>query len=161
LNDATLQRLVPLHREFRTFDHGRGNSGDTMLKVIFACVHNAGRSQMAAAIFNQLADRTKAEAVSAGTEPGLRVHPEVLLAMQEIGIDLTTATPQKLTQELANDAALLITMGCGDKCPFVPGLRRDDWPLPDPKGRPMDEVRAVRDNIKIRVADLIRAEGLK
>jgi arsenate reductase (thioredoxin) len=96
-----------------------------------------------------------------GTEPGLRVHPEVLAAMQEIGIDLSAATPQKLTQELANDAALLITMGCGDKCPYVPGLRRDDWPLPDPKGRPMDEVRAVRDNIKVRVANLIRAEGLK
>jgi arsenate reductase (thioredoxin) len=84
-----------------------------MLKVIFACVHNAGRSQMAAAFFNQLADRTKAEAVSAGTEPGSRVHPEVLAAMQEIGIDLSAATPQKLTQELANDAVLLITMGCG------------------------------------------------
>ena len=132
-----------------------------MLKIIFACVHNAGRSQMAAAFFNQLADRTKAEAVSAGTEPGSRVHSEVLAAMQEIGIDLSAAKPQKLTQELANDTALLITMGCGDKCPYVPGLRRDDWPLPDPKGRPMDEVRAVRDNIKVRVAELIRAEGLK
>ena len=132
-----------------------------MLKVIFACVHNAGRSQMAAAFFNQLADRTKAEAVSAGTEPGPRVHPEVLAAMQEIGIDLSAATPQKLTQELANDASLLITMGCGDKCPYVPGLRRDDWPLPDPKGRPMAEVRAVRDDIKVRVAELIQAEGLE
>ena len=132
-----------------------------MLKVIFACVHNAGRSQMAAAFFNQLADRTKAEAVSAGTEPGSRVHPEVLAAMQEMGIDLSAAKPQKLTQELANDAALLITMGCGDKCPYVPGLRRDDWPLPDPKGRPMAEVRAVRDDIKVRVAELIQAEGLK
>ena len=131
-----------------------------MLKVIFACVHNAGRSQMAAAFFNQLADETKAKAVSAGTEPGSRVHPEVLAAMQEIGIDLSAATPQKLTQELANDAALLITMGCGDECPFVPGLRRDDWPLSDPKGRPMDEVRAVRDDIKARVAGLIQAEGL-
>jgi arsenate reductase (thioredoxin) len=132
-----------------------------MQKVIFACVHNAGRSQMAAAFFNQLADRTKAEAVSAGTEPGLRVHPEVLAAMQEIGIDLSAAKPQKLTQELANDAGLLITMGCGDKCPYVPGLRRDDWPLPDPKGLPMDEVRAVRDNIKVRIAELIQAEGLE
>ena len=132
-----------------------------MLKVIFACVHNAGRSQMAAAFFNQLAERTRAEAVSAGTEPGLRVHPEVLAAMQEIGIDLSAAKPQKLTQELANDAALIITMGCGDKCPYVPGLRRDDWPLPDPKGRPMDEVRAVRDDIKVRVAELIQAEGLE
>jgi protein-tyrosine-phosphatase len=89
------------------------------------------------------------------------VHPEVLAAMQEIGIDLSAAKPQKLTQELANDAALLITMGCGDKCPYVPGLRRDDWPLPDPKGRPMDEVRAVRDDIKVRVAELIQAEGLE
>ena len=132
-----------------------------MQKVIFACVHNAGRSQMAAAFFNQLADETKAKAVSAGTEPGSRVHPEVLAAMQEIGIDLSAATPQKLTQELANDAALLITMGCGDECPFVPGLRRDDWPLSDPKGRPMDEVRAVRDDIKARVAELIQAEGLE
>ena len=132
-----------------------------MLKVIFACVHNAGRSQMAAAFFNQLADETKAKAVSAGTEPGSRVHPEVLAAMQEVGIDLSAATPQKLTQELANDAALLITMGCGDECPFVPGLRRDDWPLSDPKGRPMDEVRAVRDDIKARVAELIQAEGLE
>jgi arsenate reductase len=131
-----------------------------MLKIIFACVHNAGRSQMAAAFFNQLADRTKAEAVSAGTEPALRVHPEVLAAMQEIGIDLSAATPQKLTQELANDAALLITMGCGDKCPYVPGLRRDDWPLHDPKGRPMDEIRAIRGDIKARVTEFIQAEGV-
>jgi len=132
-----------------------------MLRIIFACVHNAGRSQMAAAFFNQLADRTKAKAISAGTEPASQVHPEVLAAMHEIGIDLTAAKPQKLTQELANDASLLITMGCGDKCPYVPGLRRYDWPLPDPKGRPMDEVRAVRDDIKARVAELIQAEGLE
>ena len=132
-----------------------------MLRIIFACVHNAGRSQMAAAFFNQLADRTKAKAISAGTEPASQVHPEVLAAMHEIGIDLSAAKPQKLTQELANDASLLITMGCGDKCPYVPGLRRDDWPLPDPKGRPMDEVRAVRDDIKARVAELIQAEGLE
>jgi arsenate reductase len=126
-----------------------------MHKVIFACVHNAGRSQMAAAFFNQLVDRTKAEAVSAGTEPGLRVHPEVLAVMQEVGIDLSDAKPQKLTQELANDAALLITMGCGDKCPYVPGLRRDDWPLKDPKGLPMEEVRVIRDDIKNRVLTLV------
>jgi arsenate reductase (thioredoxin) len=122
---------------------------------------SGSRSQMAAAFFNQLADRTKAEAISAGTEPGLRAHPEVLAAMQEIGIDLSDATPQRLTQELANDAALLITMGCGDKCPYVSGVRRDDWALSDPKGRPMDEVRAVRDDIKARVAGLIQAEGLE
>jgi len=104
-----------------------------MVKVIFACVHNAGRSQMAAAFFNQLAEPQKAEAISAGTEPGVRVHPEVQAVMQEIGIDLSDAKPQKLTEELAQGAQLLITMGCGDKCPYVPGLRRDDWPLPDPK----------------------------
>jgi arsenate reductase len=131
-----------------------------MQKVIFACVHNAGRSQMAAAFFNKLADHTKAEAISAGTEPGLRVHPEVLSAMQEAGIDLSEAKPQKLTQELAEGASLLITMGCGDKCPYVPGLRRDDWPLRDPKGLPAQEVRTIRDEVKDRVQNLIRVEKL-
>ena len=131
-----------------------------MYKVIFACVHNAGRSQMAAAFFNQLANREKAQAVSAGTEPGLRVHPEVLAVMQEVGIDLSNAKPQKLTDELAQDAQLLITMGCGDKCPYVPGLRRDDWPLRDPKGLPMDEVRAIRDEIKDRVQSLLSGSTL-
>ena len=100
-----------------------------MQTIIFACVHNAGRSQMAAAFFNQLADPRKARAISAGTEPGLRVHPEVLEVMKEVGIDLSNAKPQKLTDELAREAQLLVTMGCGDKCPYVPGLRRDDWPL--------------------------------
>jgi arsenate reductase len=131
-----------------------------MQKVIFACVHNAGRSQMAAAFFNQLVDHTKAEAISAGTEPGLRVHPEVLSAMQEAGIDLSNAKPQKLTQELAEGASLLITMGCGDKCPYVPGLRRDDWPLRDPKGLPVEEVRTIRDEVKDRVQNLIHIEKL-
>src|ERR1019366_10749354 len=126
-----------------------------------ACVHNAGRSQMAAAFFNELADPTKAKAVSAGTEPGLRVHPEVLSVMQEIGIDLSPAKPQKLTQELANDAALLITMGCGDKCPYVPGLRRDDWPLRDPKGLPIEEVRVIRDEVRMRVQNLVAAERVE
>jgi arsenate reductase (thioredoxin) len=130
-----------------------------MHKVIFACVHNAGRSQIAAAFFNQLADPTKATAVSAGTEPALRVHPEVLAVMQEVDIDLSGARPQKLTEELASDADLLITMGCGDKCPYVPGLRRDDWPLSDPKGRPSEEVRAVRDDIRARVLALLKSEG--
>ena len=129
-----------------------------MLKVIFACVHNAGRSQMAAAFFNQLADPTKAQGLSAGTEPGVRVHPEVLSVMQELGIDLSAAKPQKLTQALANDAALLITMGCGDKCPYVPGLRREDWPLRDPKGLPAEEVRVIRDAVKARVERLISVE---
>ena len=131
-----------------------------MQKVIFACVHNAGRSQMAAAFFNQLADPRKAEGISAGTEPGPRVHPEVLEVMREVGIDLSEAKPQKLTQELADAAALLITMGCGDKCPYVPGLRRGDWPLRDPKGLPQDEVRIIRDEVKVRVQKLVEAEKL-
>ncbi len=130
-----------------------------MNTVIFACVHNAGRSQMAAAFFNQLADPTKAKAVSAGTEPGTRVHPEVLEVMREVGIDLSDAQPQKLTQELAEGASLLVTMGCGEKCPYVPGLRRDDWPLSDPKGRPLDEVRKTRDEVRSRVQALLQTEG--
>jgi N-acetylglutamate synthase-like GNAT family acetyltransferase/protein-tyrosine-phosphatase len=125
--------------------------------VIFACVHNAGRSQMAAAFFNQLADPGVARAVSAGTQPGERVHPVVVEVMQEIGLDLTHNRPQKLTEALAQDATLLITMGCGDECPYVPGLARDDWPLPDPKGRPLDEVRHIRDEIRTRVSELLNA----
>jgi arsenate reductase len=132
-----------------------------MFTVIFACVHNAGRSQMAAAFFNQLADPSKARAVSAGTEPGERVHPEVLEVMQEVGIDLSSAKPQKLTEELAKDAQLLITMGCGDKCPYVPGLRRDDWPLRDPKELPFSEVRAIRDEVRHRVSRLVRHEEIE
>jgi protein-tyrosine-phosphatase len=131
-----------------------------MVKVIFACIHNAGRSQMAAAFFNQLVDPAKAVAVSAGTDPGLRVHPEVLTAMQEVGIDLSNAKPQKLTDKLARDAQLVITMGCGDKCPYVPGLRRDDWPLRDPKGLSVDEVRAIRDEVKGRVQSLLVRDNL-
>ena len=131
-----------------------------MIKIIFACVHNAGRSQMAAAFFNQLADLSKAEAISAGTDPGPRVHPEVLAAMQEIGIDLSNAKPQKLTEDLVRKAQLLITMGCGDNCPYVPGLSRDDWPLRDPKGQAMDEVRKIRDEIRARVQLLLAQEGL-
>lgn len=131
-----------------------------MQKVIFACVHNAGRSQMAAAFFNQLADPQKAHGISAGTDPGLRVHPEVQAVMQEIGIDLSNAKPQKLTEDLARDAHLLITMGCGDKCPYVPGLRRDDWPLRDPKGLPAEDVRSIRDEVKVQVLTLIEAEQL-
>lgn len=131
-----------------------------MFKVIFACVHNAGRSQMAGAFFNELVERSKAEAISAGTEPGDRIHPEVFTVMQEVGIDLSNAKPQRLTQELANEAQLLVTMGCGDKCPYVPGLRRDDWALRDPKGLPAEDVRSIRDEVKARVVTLIEAERL-
>jgi arsenate reductase len=108
-----------------------------MVTIIFACVHNAGRSQMAAAFFNYLADPQKAQATSAGTDPGVRVHPEVLAVMHEAGIDLSKEKPQRLTEELAKDAQFLTTMGCGDKCSYVLGLRRDDWPLLDSKGRPL------------------------
>jgi arsenate reductase (thioredoxin) len=131
-----------------------------MLKVIFACVHNAGRSQMAAAFFNHLADPQKARALSAGTDPGERIHPEVQAAMLEVGIDLSGAKPQKLTEELAGDAEFLITMGCGDKCPYVPGLRRDDWPLRDPKGLSALEVQLIRDDVRQHVQELIERENL-
>ena len=123
--------------------------------VIFACVHNAGRSQMAAAWLNHLADPAKARAVSAGTSPAERVHPEVLQVMNEVGIDLSNATPQRLTAQLARGADLLVTMGCGDACPYVPGLQVEDWPLPDPKGQPLDRVREIRDEIRARVESLI------
>jgi arsenate reductase len=127
--------------------------------ILFACVHNAGRSQMAAAWFNALADATTARAVSAGTEPGPRVHPEVLTAMREVGIDLSGVSPQKLTDELATSASILITMGCGEACPVVPGLRRMDWPLEDPKGKPVERVREIRDEVRERVQALVSAEG--
>ena len=128
-------------------------------RVIFACVHNAGRSQMAAALFNASADPARAVALSAGTEPADRVHPEVVAAMREVGIDLAGALPTRLTGELAAGASLLVTMGCGEACPFVPGLRREDWPLEDPKGKSIEGVRAVRDEIRRRVLGLLRAEG--
>ena len=130
-----------------------------MTTVLFACVHNAGRSQMAAALFNQLADPSKARAISAGTNPGARVHPEVIDAMRELGTDLSNAIPTQLTPELAHQVQVLITMGCGDECPFVPGVTRDDWPLEDPKGKPLAQVRAIRDGIRERVLALIQREG--
>jgi arsenate reductase len=129
-----------------------------MNTVLFACIHNAGRSQMAAAWFNALANRDQARAISAGTEPGTRVHPEVLEAMREVGIELEGIQPQKLTDELAKGAAILITMGCGEACPHVPGLRRLDWPLEDPKGKPVERVRQIRDQVKAHVLELLEAE---
>ena len=130
-----------------------------MKSVIFACVHNAGRSQMAAAFFNALADPTRARALSAGTQPASAVHPEVVDVMREVGIDLAGARPRLLSDELAADADLLVTMGCGEACPFVPDLERDDWPLDDPKGRPVEEVRRIRDQIRDQVAALLRARS--
>ena len=131
----------------------------TKATVLFACVHNAGRSQMAAAWFNLLSDPAKARAISAGTDPGPRVHPEVVAAMDEVGIDLCEAPTSRLTAELAERAQMLITMGCGDQCPVVPGLKRDDWPLEDPKNKPLAVVRAIRDDIRQRVEVLLEREG--
>ena len=128
-------------------------------QVIFACVHSAGRSQMAAAFLNALADPSQARAVSAGTEPAERVHPEVVAVMREVGIDLSAAKPARLTDELAARGDLLVTMGCGEACPVVPGLKRDDWPIEDPKGKPPERVREIRDEVRGRVERLIAAEG--
>jgi len=131
-----------------------------MKTILFACVHNAGRSQMAAALFNALADPARARAISAGTAPGDRVHAEVVDVMREERIDLTNVTPQKLTTDLARGVHVLVTMGCGDACPVVHGTRVEDWPLPDPKGAPLDEVRRIRDEIRRRVRDLAEREGV-
>ena len=131
-----------------------------MITVVFACVHNAGRSQMAAAFFNALADPSKARAISAGTQPADRVNPVVVEAMREAGIDVLGKTPQRLTQTMAEHASLLVTMGCGDECPHVPGLQRDDWPLDDPADQPLERVRAIRDDIRQRVHTLVTREGV-
>ena len=130
-----------------------------MKTVLFACVHNAGRSQMAAAFLDVLADPRKARAISAGTQPGTGVHPEVLATMREVGIDLLDAKPTLLTDDLARTASLLVTMGCGEACPTVPGLRREDWPLEDPKGRSPAEVRRIRDEVRGLVLELLAREG--
>jgi arsenate reductase len=116
---------------------------------------------MGAAWFNLLADGSKARAVSAGTEPGARVHPEVLAAMNEVGVDLSSASPRFLSDELARSTTMLITMGCGEACPHVPGVLRDDWPLEDPKGKSIERVRAIRDEVKERVLRLLEREGWK
>ena|SRR5262245_58801418 len=130
-----------------------------MTTVIFACIHNAGRSQMAAAFFNALADPGRACAISAGTQPAEHVHPEVVTVMQEAGIDLKHVRPQRLTEDRARGAQLLVTMGCGEACPFVPGLQREDWSLEDPNDKPLDRVREIRDDLRQRVAELLRVHG--
>jgi arsenate reductase (thioredoxin) len=130
-----------------------------MQTVIFACVRNAGRSQMAAALFNVLADARVATAVSAGTQPAERVHPVVVEVMSELGLDLRPARPQRLTRDMASNAVLLVTMGCGDECPVVPGLAREDWALPDPGDQPVEKVRAIRDEIQERVRVLVTTRG--
>ncbi len=130
-----------------------------MKTVLFACIHNAGRSQMAAAWFDVVADPTKARVISAGTEPGPRVHPEVVSAMREVGIDLSAVVPRRLTDDLAAGVDMLVTMGCGEACPVLPGAERDDWPLDDPKGQPIERVREIRDEVERRVRRLVRERG--
>jgi arsenate reductase (thioredoxin) len=127
--------------------------------VLFACVHNAGRSQMAAAFFRALADTARARAVSAGTQPADRVHPEVVEAMREVGIDLSGQQPVLFDEALARSANLLVTMGCGEACPYVPGLRREDWALEDPRGQDAARVREIRGQIRGRVEDLVARMG--
>jgi arsenate reductase len=128
--------------------------------VLFACVHNAGRSQMSAALFNAAVAAGKARAISAGTKPGPAVHPVVVDAMRELGLELSRATPQHLSEALARTATLLVTMGCGEACPVVPGLRREDWPIEDPKGLPIERVREIRDDLRRRIEELLAREGL-
>jgi arsenate reductase len=130
-------------------------------KVVFACVANAGRSQMAAAFFNTLANAARARAVSAGTRPETAVHPEVVAVMREVGIDLSAAKPQYLSSDLTRDAHIVITMGCGDDCPLIPGVERDEWPLDDPKGQPAETVRRIRDEIRKRVTELVEERKWK
>ena len=125
-----------------------------MASVLFVCLHNAGRSQMSQVLFERAA-RGRHTATSAGTTPGDRLHPEVVAVMRELGIDLADREPQLLTRELAQQADIVITMGCGDQCPYIPGKRYLDWDLPDPKGRPIEEVRATRDEISRRVSELL------
>jgi protein-tyrosine-phosphatase len=125
-----------------------------MATALFVCLHNAGRSQISAALFDRAA-RGRHRALSAGTTPADRVHPEVVDVMRELDIDLANRTPQLLTRELAEQADVVVTMGCGDECPYIPGKRYIDWDLADPKGRTIDEVRATRDDIEQRVAALV------
>ncbi len=125
-----------------------------MTRVLFVCLHNAGRSQMSGALFERAAGG-RHEARSAGTTPGERVHPEVVEAMREVGLDVADRVPQRLTDELSQWADVVVTMGCGDECPYIPGKRYIDWDLPDPKGRPVEEVRAIRDDIAGRVRELV------
>jgi arsenate reductase len=122
--------------------------------TLFVCLHNAGRSQMSQALFERAAE-ARHTAASAGTQPGDRVHPEVVEAMRELGIDLADRAPHGLTRDLAEQADVVVTMGCGDECPFIPGKRYVDWDLQDPAGLPLDEVRAIRDEIARRVNELV------
>jgi len=129
-------------------------------RVVFACVHSAGRSQMAAGWFRALADASVVTAEAAGTQPGAALHPNVVEVMREAGVDLSGRKPRLLDDVLAEQKpVMLITMGCGEQCPFVPGVARDDWPLPDPKGASLEDTRKIRDEIRARVEALLVARG--
>jgi len=125
-----------------------------MATALFVCLHNAGRSQMSQALFERAAEG-RHSALSAGTTPGERVHPEVVEVMRELGIELADRVPRKLTVELAQQADVVVTMGCGDACPYIPGKHYIDWDLPDPQGRPLEQVRATREEIERRVSELV------
>ena len=130
-----------------------------MTTVLFACVHNAGRSQIAAALFNRFANPSRAHAISAGTKPGPSVHPMVVEVMRDRGVELSGAQPRKLTDEVAHQAQWLITLGCGEDCPFVPGAKVEDWPVPDPKGKDRQAVEEIADELERRVRDFIQRNG--
>jgi arsenate reductase len=140
-------------------EHGASARAAAVERIVFACVQDAGRAQMAAAFFNLLANPDKAMAVSAGTHPGERVHAEVVAAMKEIGVDLSRARPRLLTGAVTTRATLLVTMGCGDEIPCFLGLRTQDWPLGDPEGQSLERVREIRDEVGRRVAQLVSARG--
>lgn len=133
---------------------------EPIMTILFACAHNAGRSQIAAGVFNAVADPEKAHAISAGTHPAADVDPTVVEAMREIGIDVGSNRPQLLTLDVARKASMLVTMGCGDECPVVSGVARDDWPLDDPTGQPLAVVRKIRDEIRGRVHTFVTRQGL-
>jgi protein-tyrosine-phosphatase len=146
--------LLPARQiDMRLLVQNLGTSGLRMARALFVCLHNAGRSQISEALFSRAAEG-RHEARSAGTTPAEQVHPEVVEAMAEVGFDLSGETPRRLSTEDAEWADVVVTMGCGDECPYIPGKRYVDWDLPDPKGRPVDEVRALRDDIAARVAAL-------
>ena len=130
-----------------------------MQTVLFACVHNAGRSRLAEAWFNRLADPARVRAISAGTQPADSVHPEVVRVLEQEGMADTLAAPRLLTPDLIREASLVVTMGCGESCPVIVGQERDDWPVPDPKGRPLAEVEAISRSVRERVEDLLARRG--
>ncbi|GAM26854.1 hypothetical protein SAMD00019534_100290 [Acytostelium subglobosum LB1] len=129
-------------------------------KVLFACIQNAGRSQMSAALFNLHCSNKGWTAISAGTNPATHVHPAVVETMKEKGVDLTNNIPQKLTLELAQTATIFVTMGCGDACPYVPGIKIVEWQIEDPKNKPAEQVRLIRDDLEARIIDFIKQEGI-